>query len=173
MELVMKTVLNFRVLIITLVLGLQATPLWSKHKSSPPLSNNDWVMVEKNVKLLDGMNYMPILLPIILRNKDALQLTKTQINHLRQWRKDNFVPMVNLMNSILEQKIEFKKGSLDPTVSSEQLVEMQRKSLKSQETLLAIKLSCRKILVESFTEEQWSNFEFVISDDPNLASFLR
>ena len=39
--------------------------------------------------------------------------------------------------------------------------------------LIKIKLSCRKMLVDSFTEEQWDNFAFAVADNPKLASLIQ
>jgi hypothetical protein len=118
------------------------------------------------------MNYMPVLLPIIMKNRDALGLTSQQVDHFRSWRKKHYVPMVNIMNDIIEQRLAFKKASLNPAISNDELFELQTKSLKYQKELLSIKLSCRKVLVENFTEEQWDNFKFIVSDDPMIASFI-
>jgi hypothetical protein len=41
-----------------------------------------------------------------------------------------------------------------------------------QQNLLKLKLSCRELVMSTFTEEQWENFAFVVSDNPKLASLL-
>ncbi|TNF98517.1 MAG: hypothetical protein EP297_07765 [Gammaproteobacteria bacterium] len=129
-------------------------------------------MVEKNINLLDGTNFMPALMPIIMMNSDALQLTSEQKASFRDWRKKNYVNMVNVMNEIIEQRIIFKKAALDTTTTNHSLVEMQNQILALQQKLLAIKLSCRQLLVEKFTDEQWDNFAFIVSDNPKLAVFF-
>ena len=163
---------TFKLSTILIIFSIFSTPLWAKHESDHPLSEEDWAMIERNIKLIDNMNFMPVLLPILMKNRDTLELTKEQIEHFRGWRKQNYVPMVNIMNNIVEKRLAFKKASLNPAVSNEKLFELQNKSLDSQKELLAIKLSCRKMLVESFTGEQWEQFEFIVSDDPKLASFI-
>ena len=41
-----------------------------------------------------------------------------------------------------------------------------------QVQLLKIKLSCRELIMTTFTDEQWDNFAFIISDNPKLASLM-
>jgi hypothetical protein len=163
---------TLKVSLIFIICSIFSTPLWAKHESAHPLSEEDWATIERNIKLIDNMNYMPVLLPIIMKNRDALGLTSQQVDHFRSWRKKHYVPMVNIMNDIIEQRLAFKKASLNPAISNDELFELQTKSLKYQKELLSIKLSCRKVLVENFTEEQWDNFKFIVSDDPMIASFI-
>jgi hypothetical protein len=158
-------------LIYTLVLF--ASPAVASHDSTHPLSNEEWIHVEKNLAMIDSLNYIPTLLPVIMRNQDALQLTQKQLDHFRAWRKENYVPMVNTMNDILKARIEIKKASLDASVSGEELQAMQDQAHALQKKLMSIKLSCRTMLVKSFTEEQWDNFAFVVSDQPKLSAFLK
>jgi hypothetical protein len=158
-------------LIYTLVLF--ASPAAASHDSTHPLSNEEWIHVEKNLAMIDSLNYIPTLLPVIMRNQDALQLTQKQLDHFRAWRKENYVPMVNTMNDILKARIEIKKASLDASVSGEELQAMQDQAHALQKKLMSIKLSCREMLVKSFTEEQWDNFAFVVSDQPKLSAFLK
>ena len=37
---------------------------------------------------------------------------------------------------------------------------------------MKLKLTCKELVVTTFTEEQWENFSFVVSDNPRLASLL-
>lgn len=154
-------------------LVLFASPAMASHDSTHPLSNEEWKHVEKNLTLIDSLNYIPTLLPVIMRNQDALQLTQEQLDHFREWRKENYVPMVNTMNEIIKARIEIKKASLDANISGEALQAMQDEAHALQKKLMSIKLSCRSMLVKSFTEEQWDNFAFVVSDQPKLSAFLQ
>jgi len=81
--------------------------------------------------------------------------------------------MVNTMNEIIKARIEIKKASLDANISGEALQAMQDEAHALQKKLMSIKLSCRSMLVKSFTEEQWDNFAFVVSDQPKLSAFLQ
>lgn len=116
---------------------------------------------------------MPTLLPTIMRNRDVLQLTDQQIKSFRDWRKQHYRNMVKTMNEIIEKRVAFKKVALDPKTSSDELLEMQNDILVLQKKLLEIKLTCRNMLVNTFTEEQWDNFAFVVADQPRIASFLQ
>ncbi len=148
-------------------------PLSAMHKSDHDLSNDEWAILMRKLELLDGVNYMPTLLPTIMRHRDVLQLTSQQINSFRNWRKQNYENMVKVMNTIIEKRIDFKKASLNPKTSEEKLREMQSDILTLHKQLLEIKLSCRKMLVDSFTEEQWDNFAFAVADHPTLASLVQ
>ena len=151
---------------------LSATPLWAMHESGHDLSDMEWLVIKNRVEILDELNFMPTLLPTILRNRDVLGLSDQQIRSFRDWRKQNYGNMVGVMNTIIEQRIEFKKAALNPGTSEDELRQRQAEILQLQTKLLAIKLSCRKILIDSFTEEQWDNFAFIAADYPKLASFF-
>ena len=168
----MKT--HTRTLVVVSVLCfLTAKPLWAIHQSGHDLNDTEWLIIKERVELLDEFNFMPTLLPTILRNRDILQLTDQQIRSFRDWRKQNYVNMVHVMNTIIEQRIAFKKAALKPATSEDELRQRQRDILRLQTQLLDIKLSCRKILMDSFTEEQWDNFVFIAAEHPKLASFLQ
>ena len=106
-------------------------------------------------------------------HRDVLELTSHQISSFRNWRKQNYGNMVKVMNTIIEKRIDFKKASLNPDTSEEELFETQDDILNLHKKLLEIKMSCRKMLVDSFTEEQWDNFAFAVADDPRLASLIQ
>ena len=126
----------------------------------------------EKIVLLDGAVFIPSLLPVVMRNRDALQLTDVQLERLYSWRKNHYVEMVNIMNAIIEKKVQFSVESLSNTTSEAHLLEFQNEIHQLQHELLKIRLSCRAILVETFSDEQWENFEFIVSDDPKLASLF-
>jgi hypothetical protein len=158
--------------VISVICLLSAGPLWAVHESGHDLSDVEWLVIKNRVELLDELNFMPTLLPTILRNRDVLALTDQQIRSFRDWRKQNYGNMVDLMNMIIEQRIEFKKAALNPATTADELRHRQRDILQLQTHLLDIKLSCRQVLVESFSEEQWDNFAFIAADHPKLAGFI-
>ena len=160
-------------LAVTTLYFCATTPLWALHESGHDLTDTEWLIIKDRVELLDQLNYMPTLLPTILRNRDVLQLTSQQIHSFRTWRKQNYGNMVEVMNTILEKRIEFKKAALDTATSGKYLRQMQRDIMALQIKLLDIKLSCRELLMDSFTDEQWDNFAFVATDNPRLASFIK
>lgn len=158
--------------VVFIICSLCTTPLWAVHESGHDLSDMEWLVIKDRVELLDELNFMPTLLPTILRNRDVLALTDQQIRSFRDWRKQNYGNMVDVMNTIIEQRIEFKKAALNPATTEDELRQRQVDILQLQTQLLDIKLSCRKILIDSFTEEQWDNFAFIAADYPKLASFF-
>ena len=159
--------------IVIAIICLVNKPLWAMHESGHDLSDEEWLIVKGRIELLDSLNYMPTLLPTIMRNRDVLQLTDQQIKSFRDWRKQHYGNMVKTMNEIIEKRVAFKKVALDPKTSSDELLEMQNDILVLQKKLLEIKLTCRNMLVNTFTEEQWGNFAFVVADQPGIASFLQ
>ena len=153
-------------------LFLMCTSALASHDSDHPLSANEWKEVMGKVVLLEDSGLIPMLLPIIMGNRDALQLTDEQVNLFRSWRKKNYTNMVNLMNKIIEEKVQFRIESLSPRITSDRLLAFQSEIQELQRQLLKIKLSCRENLMTTFTDEQWDNFAFIVSDNPKLASLM-
>lgn len=147
-------------------------PVLAKHNSDHLLSADDWKEITEKVALLEDSGFMPSLLPVIMRNRDTLQLTDEQVNAFRGWRKKNYTNMVQVMNEIIEKKVQFRIESLSPSVSSDHLLAFQAEIHALQLQLLKIKLSCRELLMATFTDEQWEDFTFVVADHPKLASLL-
>jgi hypothetical protein len=112
------------------------------------------------------------MLPLIMRNRDTLELTDEQVNAFRAWRKKNYTNMVNIMNEIIEKMVQFRIEALSPSITSDHLYAFQSEIHELQHQLLKIKLSCREIVVTTFTDEQWENFAFVVADSPKLASLV-
>ena len=151
---------------------LICTAALAKHDSDHPLTADDWKEVMEKVVLLEDSGLMPMLLPIIMGNKDALQLTDEQVNSFRSWRKKNYTNMVNIMNKIIEEKVQFRIESLSPRITSDRLLAFQSEIQELQRQLLKIKLTCREQLMTTFTDEQWDTFAFIVSDNPRLASIM-
>ena len=149
-----------------------STTALAKHNSDHPLTADDWKDVMNKVVLLEDSGLMPMLLPIIMGNRDALQLTDEQVNLFSSWRKKNYTNMVNLMNKIIEEKVQFRVESLSPRITSDRTLSFQSEIQELQRQLLKIKLSCRENLMTTFTDEQWDNFAFIVSDNPKLASLM-
>ena len=148
------------------------SPAQAMHNSDHPLSPKDWKEIMEKVVLLEGSGLLPTLLPVIMRNRDTLQLTDDQINAFRAWRKANYTNVINTMSEILEKKVQFRVEALSPSVSGDHLIALQAEIQELQQELLKFKLSCRELVISTFTEEQWENFAFVVSDNPKLASLL-
>jgi len=80
--------------------------------------------------------------------------------------------MVNVMNEVIEKMVQFRIDSLSPDVSNEHLLAFQSEIQELQRQLLKIKLSCRELIIATFTDVQWDNFAFVVADNPKLASLV-
>ena len=157
------------VLIALLLLGSSAQ---AKHNSNHPLSDQDWKAVMNKVDLLEPSGLMPMLMPTIMLNRDTLQLTDKQVDAFRAWRKKHYTHMVNVMNEVIEKMVQFRIDSLSPEVANKHLLASQSEIQDLQRRLLKIKLSCRELIMTTFTDEQWENFAFVVSDNPKLASLI-
>jgi hypothetical protein len=68
--------------------------------------------------------------------------------------------------------VEFRVESLSPSITADQLLALQSEIQELQVRLLKLKLSCRELVMTTFTDEQWDNFAFIISDNPKLASLM-
>ena len=163
---------DMKYLVLLPAFFLICTAALAKHDSDHPLTAEDWKEVMEKVVLLEDSGLMPMLLPIIMGNKDALQLTDEQVNSFRSWRKKNYTNMVNIMNKIIEEKVQFRIESLSPRITSDRLLAFQSEIQELQRQLLKIKLTCREQLMTTFTDEQWDTFAFIVSDNPRLASIM-
>ena len=128
--------------------------------------------LREKLALLEEKAFMPTILPIIMQNKEALQLSESQITHFVDWRKKNLKSVINMMTLIIEKHIAFKKAALNPEDSGKDLLKIQNEIFELQRKVLQLKLECRNYLTETFNEEQWENFSFLLSEHPKLASFL-
>jgi hypothetical protein len=144
----------------------------AKHDSEHPLTTGEWKEVMDKVVLLEDSGLMPTLLPVIMRNQDTIELTAEQIIAFRAWRKKNYTHMINVMNEIIEKSVQFRVEALSLRTTSDHLYVLQSEIHDLQRQLLKIKLSCRELITTSFTDAQWENFAFVVSDDPKLASLM-
>ena len=155
-----------------IALFLLSAPSLARHDSDDPLTADDWKKVMDKVVLLEDTGLMPALLPVIMRNRDTLVLTEEQVTAFRTWRKENYTNMVNIMNEIIERMVQFRVESLSPDVTKDHLLSFQSEIHDLQRELLRLKLSCRELVMTTFTDEQWDNFAFVVADNPKLASLL-
>jgi len=137
-----------------------------------PLTDAEWDQVREHVGLIDKISFFPSLLPVIMKHRDALELTDEQKAAFRSWRKQHYLPMVTLMKDILERRIAFSKHALDPEARNADLIPQQKTILQLQEKLLHLKLSCRELIVTTFSRDQWNNLAFVLEDYPEYAGLM-
>ena len=139
---------------------------------SAPLSSSEWDKVREHVGSLGKISFFPGLLPVIMKNRDALELTTDQKGAFRSWRKQNYQRMVDLMNEIIERRIAFLGSVLDQAVPDAELIRKQKTIFQLQEELLVLRLSCRDLIMTTFTSNQWSNFAFILEDYPEFAGVM-
>ncbi len=163
---------KMKIIAVFSAIFLLCTSVQAKHDSDHPLTADDWKEVMGKVILLEDSGLMPTLLPVIMRNRDALALTDEQVTAFRVWRKKNYTNMVNIMNEIIDKMVQFRVESLSPDVTKDHLLSFQSEIHDLQRQLLKIKLSCRELVMTTFTDEQWENFAFVIAENPKLASLV-
>jgi len=120
--------------------------------------------LDKKLELLDRISYHPSLLPIILQNKDFLELTPDQLKKLTEWRKKNAPAMLEKMEEVAKGRIDFVERSLNPKTTQQDLVREQHQLFKLQEEVLAYKLSCRQNILQTFTPKQWDALQLLMAD---------
>ena len=120
--------------------------------------------LDKKLELLDKISYHPSLLPIIMQNKDFLELTPDQLRRLTEWRKQNAPAMLKKMQEVAKGRVDFVERSLDPKTSEAELVREQHQLFKLQEEVLAYKLSCRHNILQTFTSKQWDALQLIMAD---------
>ena len=140
---------------------LITTPVLADIPETDPLIDE---VIRVQLQRLDKISYHPNLLPVILQNSDYLELTPEQAELFRQWRTVHFQPMFDAMKAIVQGRAEFIEASLNPGISEDQLQASQQKLFALQEEVLAYKLSCRKNILNSFSDEQWDSLHILLSD---------
>lgn len=120
---------------------------------------------EKQMETLSKLGYHPFLMPLIMDNQDAIGLTPEQVQVFRDWRSNYRVPLLHAMNQILAERIRFQRISLNPRTSEEVLLAKQEEIFRLHKKVLAYQLSCRRTILDTFTDEQWDNFAFVLTEN--------
>ena len=151
-----------------------STPTYADtdYAGSSPLTDSQWETVRDRVSLLDKIAYLPSLLPVIMKHRDTLELTDEQIAAFREWRKLHYQEMVDLMNDIIQRRFMLSKASLEVDLSSDEILAKQQKIFRLQERLLQVRLSCRNLIVETFSPDQWENMAFILEEYPRYAGLL-
>ena len=69
------------------------------------------------------------------------------------------------MNRIIQERVAFNRISLNPRTSEEVLRAKQQEIFKLHKKVLEYQLSCRRNILDTFTDEQWEEFEFVLTEN--------
>jgi hypothetical protein len=127
-------------------------------------TQTDMGELDKKLELLDRISYHPSLLPIIMQNRDFLELTPDQLKRLYEWRKKNAPAMLEKMEEVAKGRIDFVERSLNPKTSEAELVREQHHLFKLQEEVLSYKLSCRQNILQTFTPKQCDALQLIMED---------
>jgi len=125
----------------------------------------DWELAKERMALLSQLGYHPFLLPLVMENRDMLGLTKDQVNTFKEWRSKYRVPLIHTMNQIIQARVAFQRIALDPGTTEEVLLAKQEEIFKLHKKVLKYQLSCRRNILDTFTEEQWDNFRFLLTEN--------
>lgn len=136
------------------------------------LDETYWKELKQKTELVDELAFIPVILPVLMTNRDALQLTDEQIAHFMDWRENNLASVLKTSSLIVQKRLELKKATFDPSISETGLLAMQNEIFDLHRKVMSLKLSCRTHMMTTFTEEQWDNFSFILSDHPKFASLI-
>ena len=167
-----QTVFRNLLLAMTLAIVVAAAEVAGAHRDEMLWSDQQWQQIRTEMALLDRIAYFPSLLPVIMLHRESIGLTSEQLGAFRRWRSQNYREMVGLMNEIIRHRSTFSRDALKVGVTNAELVESQNRMFALQTRLLRIRLSCREIVFDTFTPDQWSNLAFVLEDYPAFAGIL-
>ena len=125
----------------------------------------DWALAKERMSLLSQLGYHPFLMPLIMENRDMLGLTKEQVRTFKDWRNKYRVPLIHTMNQIISERVAFQRISLNPETTEEVLLAKQAEIFKLHKKVLKYQLSCRRNILDTFSEEQWDNFRFLLVEN--------
>jgi len=125
----------------------------------------DWNLAQKRVSMLSQMGFHPFLMPLIMKNRDLLNLSKKQIKAFMDWRNKYRVPLIHAMNQIINERTTFQRIALSPETSEEVLLAKQEEIFRLHKKVLRYQLSCRRNILDTFTPEQWDDFRFLLIEN--------
>ena len=126
--------------------------------------SNDQRNIEQHAEKLKQINFLPELLPVIIKNSDILELTDEQLNKLLTWRDTNRANVIATRNEIISKRIKIKQAALSPNISAARLIQMQNEIFRLQRQMLNYKLSCRDLVINTFNSANWEEFFLVLAD---------
>lgn len=149
--------------------GIYAITLMTASLSAPldaqPTDEQVNNQYRQQLERLDKVNFHPNLLPLILKNKDYLELTPQQLDAFNSWRKTNAKAMFATMDEIIRKRIEFREAALSPDVSANDLRQKQQEIFRLHQKVLEYKLSCRENIHNTFTAQNWDDFFVVLAEE--------
>ena len=121
--------------------------------------------VDQYIEKMDKINFLPGLLPVIIENRDAIELTDAQLDKLIAWREAHSKQLHETRNKIVQKRMEIKQAALSPDISSARLIQLQNETFRLQRELLEYKLSCRELVLNTFNQNNWEGFFMVLAED--------
>ena len=125
--------------------------------------------------VLESIHYLPVVLPLIIDNRDVIGLTDSQVEKLLDWRAANREHVLATINQIIAKRASLKQVALSPAVSDEEVAARQTEIFELQRKVLDYKLSCRTLVFDMFNEENWEGLMFVLAEalrHDSLAAWL-
>ncbi len=137
----------------------------AQNKEIEAFDEIDWKVAFERMKRVSPMGYHPFLMPLIMRNRDFIELDDDQIRAFRKWSKKYRIKLLHTMDKIIYERNRFHKLSLNPHTSEEVLRTKQQEIFRLQQKVLEYQFSCRRNILDTFNEEQWDNFRFVLNEN--------
>jgi hypothetical protein len=159
------TVFRSAAVLVSLVLMLAGAPAAAEDSSKSDVDLIDWGKAKKQMAMLSQMGYHPFLMPLIMENRDAIGLSNEQVKVFRDWRNKYRVPLIHAMNRIIQERTAFQRIALNPKTSEDVLRAKQEQIFKLHQKVLEYQLSCRRNILDTFTDEQWEEFRFVLTEN--------
>ena len=160
-----KALINAKRCVFVIFLTLFCTQAISEQAQKDELDVIDWTLAKKRMALLSQLGYHPFLMPLIMENRDMLGLTREQVSAFKEWRSKYRVPLIHTMNQIINQRTAFQRIALSPDTTEEVLLAKQAEIFKLHKKVLKYQLSCRRNILDTFNEEQWDNFKFLLIEN--------
>ena len=98
-----------------------------------------------------------------MQNKDFLELRPDHLKNMTEWRRENAPAILEKMQKVAKDRIDFVGRSLNPKTSEAELVREQHHLFKLQEEVLSYKLSCRQNILQTFTPKQWDALQLIMA----------
>jgi hypothetical protein len=159
---------NFRRLHYVLFLVLSFSPFQVVSAEQGEASGSDgidWDLARQRMSMLSQMGFHPFLMPLIMENRDAIGLENDQIKTFREWRSKYRVPLIHAMNEIIRARSDFQRIALNPKTREEVLFAKQEEIFRLHRKVLKYQLSCRRSILDTFNDEQWDNFRFLLTEN--------
>ncbi len=100
---------------------------------------------------------MPLLMSVIVKHGEELNLTEKQSAVFNQWRVDNMGPSLKLGNEILTEEAAIQQAAIDGKPNTE-IKKMLSSMLEKRNTMASNMLNCRDMIMSTLDEGQWGKF---------------